>query len=62
MESMLKITVTELYSLTVMISMLATGPKVHGIKPNQQQWLFKGNKNLQHASDWRGSKAISPIS
>jgi hypothetical protein len=29
----------------VMVSVLATGPKVHAFKPSQEQWIFKGNAN-----------------
>jgi hypothetical protein len=38
-----------------MVSVLATGPKVHGFKPGQ------GRKNLQHASLWRGIKPLAPV-
>jgi hypothetical protein len=44
----------------VMGNVLAIEPKVHGFNPSQGQWIFKGNKNLQHAFLQRGSKAISP--
>jgi hypothetical protein len=27
-----------------MVSMLAIGPKVHGLKPGRWQWIFKGDK------------------
>jgi hypothetical protein len=45
-----------------MVSMLAIGHKVYGFKPDRGQWIFKGNKNLQHNFLWRGSKAIGPMS
>jgi hypothetical protein len=53
-------------SLTVYLSglvviVLATGPKVHGLKPGQGRWTFKGDKNLYHDFLQRGSKAICPM-
>jgi hypothetical protein len=45
----------------VMVSMLAIGPKVHKFKPGRAGWIFKGNKNLQHAFLKSGSKAFGPI-
>jgi hypothetical protein len=29
----------------VMVIMFAIGPKIHGLKPSRQQWIFKGDKN-----------------
>jgi hypothetical protein len=29
----------------VMVSVLATGPKVRGFKPGRGRWIFKGDKN-----------------
>jgi hypothetical protein len=29
-----------------MVIVLATGPKVREFKPGQEQWSFKGDKNL----------------
>jgi hypothetical protein len=39
--------------------MIAIGTKVRGFKPSQGQWIFKGNKNLQHAFL---QMAINPMS
>jgi hypothetical protein len=44
----------------LVVTMLATGPKVCGFKPDQR-WIFKGDKNLQHDLLQRGSKAIGPM-
>jgi hypothetical protein len=43
----------------LVVIVFAIGPKVHGFKPGQGRWIFKGDKNLQHASLWMGSKAMS---
>jgi hypothetical protein len=43
------------------VSVLAIGPKVRGFKPERGRWIFKGDKNLQHAFLWRGSKAVGPM-
>jgi hypothetical protein len=29
----------------VLVIMLAIGPKVRGLKPDLEQWIFKGDKN-----------------
>jgi hypothetical protein len=42
----------------VMVSVLATGPKVRGLTPGQE--IVKGYKNPQHAFLQRGSKAQGP--
>jgi hypothetical protein len=41
---------------------LAIGPKVPGFKTGREQWIFKGDKNTQHAFLRRGSKAFGPMS
>jgi hypothetical protein len=41
------------------VSVLATGPKGHGLL---KHWIFKGDKNLQHTFLWMGTKAEGPIS
>jgi len=45
---------------SVMVSMLAERPKVHGVRPGQCN--FKGVKNPWHTFLRRGSKTVSPIS
>jgi hypothetical protein len=35
----------------LVVSVLATGPKVHGFDPDRGRWIFKG-----------GSKAVGPMS
>jgi hypothetical protein len=42
----------------VMVNMLAIVPKVHGFKPGQGQWIFKGDKNPQHTFLRRGRKFV----
>jgi hypothetical protein len=32
----------------LVVSVLAIVPKVSGFKPGRRQWIFKGDKNLQH--------------
>jgi hypothetical protein len=44
------------------VSMLAIGPKVQGIKPGSGQWIFKGDKIQQHAFLRRVSKVVGPMS
>jgi hypothetical protein len=53
--------VINLPSCGLLVIMFAIGPKVHGFKPNQRQWIFKGDKNSLHDFLQRGSKAISPM-
>ena len=43
-------------------SVLAFGTQVRGFKPNQNRWIFQGEKNPQHAFLRRGSKAVCPMS
>jgi hypothetical protein len=40
----------------LVVSVLATGPKVRGFDPNR--WIFKGDKNPEHHFLRRGSKAV----
>jgi hypothetical protein len=35
--------VINLPSCVLLVIMFAIGPKVHGFKPNQRQWIFKGD-------------------
>jgi hypothetical protein len=44
------------------VSVLVIGPKVRGFKPGREQWIFKGDKNLQHDFLRRGSKAVGTMS
>jgi hypothetical protein len=44
------------------VSVLATGPKGHGLKPGRGDGLFKGNKNPQHTFLRMGSKVRGPMS
>jgi hypothetical protein len=46
----------------VVVSVLATGPKVRRFKPARGDGLFKGDKNPQHTFLRRGSKAGGPMS
>jgi hypothetical protein len=41
---------------------LATGPKVCGLKPGPGPRIFKGDKNPQHDFFRMGSKAVGPTS
>jgi hypothetical protein len=41
-------------------SVLAFGPKVRGCKPGWGRWIFKGDKNPQHAFLRREIKAVTP--
>jgi hypothetical protein len=40
----------------IIVSVLATGPKVRGFKPGQGRWIFKGDNAFLR----RGSKAVKP--
>jgi hypothetical protein len=33
----------------LVVIVFAIGPKVRGYKPGRGRWIFKGDKNLQHA-------------
>jgi hypothetical protein len=46
----------------LVVSVLATGPKVRGFDPDRGRWIFKGDKNPEHNFLRRGSKAVSPMS
>jgi hypothetical protein len=46
----------------LVVSVLATGPKVRGFDPDRGQWIFKGDKNPEHHFLRRGSKAVGPMS
>jgi hypothetical protein len=46
----------------IMVIVLAIVPKVRGFKPDRGRWIFKGDKNPQHAFFRRGSKAVGPTS
>jgi hypothetical protein len=39
----------------LVVSVLATGPKVRGFDPDRGRWIFKGDKNPE-------SKAVGPMS
>jgi hypothetical protein len=45
----------------LVVSVLATGPKVRGFDPDRGRWIFKGDKNLEHHFLQRGSKAVGPM-
>jgi hypothetical protein len=38
------------------VSVLATGPKVRGLDPDRDRWIFMGDKNPEHHFLRRGSK------
>jgi hypothetical protein len=40
----------------LVVSVLATGPKVRGFDPERGGWIFKGDKNPEHHFLRRGSK------
>jgi hypothetical protein len=46
----------------VMASVLSIAPKTRGFEPGRVRWIFKGDKNPQHAFFRRGSKAGCPVS
>jgi hypothetical protein len=46
----------------LVVSVLATGPKVRGFDPDRWRWIFKGDKNPEHHFLRRGSKAVGPMS
>jgi hypothetical protein len=46
----------------LVVRILATGPKVRGFKPGRGRWIFKGDKNPQHAFLRTASKAVGPMS
>jgi hypothetical protein len=45
----------------LVVSVLATGPKVRGFNPGRGRWIFKGD-NPEHNFLRRGSKAVGPMS
>jgi hypothetical protein len=46
----------------LMVSVLATGPKVRGFDPDRGRWIFKGDKNPEHNFLRKGSKAVGLMS
>jgi hypothetical protein len=46
----------------LVVSVLATGPKVRGFHPDRGRWILKGDKNPEHHFLRRGSKAVGPMS
>jgi hypothetical protein len=42
----------------LVVSVLATGPKVHGFDSDRGRWIFKGEHHFLR----RGSKAVGPMS
>ena len=46
----------------LLVSVLATGPKVCGFDPGRGRWIFKGDKNPEPHFLRRGSKAVGPMS
>jgi hypothetical protein len=46
----------------LVVSVLATGPKVRGFDPYRDRWIFKGDKNPEHNFLRRGSTAVGPMS
>jgi hypothetical protein len=45
----------------LVVSMLASGTRVHGFKPGRSLRIFFGRKNPQHAFLRKGSKAVGPV-
>jgi hypothetical protein len=46
----------------LVVSVLATGPKLRGFDPDRGRWIFKGDKIPEHHFLRRGSKAVDPMS
>jgi hypothetical protein len=46
----------------LVVSVLATGPKVRGFDPDRGRWIFKSDKNPEHHFLRRGSKAGGSMS
>jgi hypothetical protein len=46
----------------LVVSVLATWPKVRGFDPDRGRWIFKGDKNPEHNFLRKGSKAVGPMS
>jgi hypothetical protein len=44
----------------LLVSMFAIGPKVFGFKRGRGRWIFKSDKNLQHALLRKGIKSSTP--
>jgi hypothetical protein len=42
----------------LVVSVLATGPKVRGFDRDRGRWIFKGDKNPEHHFFLKGSKAV----
>jgi hypothetical protein len=47
---------------SIVVSVLAIGPKVRGFKPGRGRLLFKGDKNPWFDFLRMGSKAVGPMS
>jgi hypothetical protein len=45
----------------LVVSVLATGPKIRGFDPDRGRWIFKGDKNPEHYFLRRGSKAVGHV-
>jgi hypothetical protein len=43
------------------VSMLAIGTKVHGLKPGRGRWIFNGDKEQQGSFLRRGIKLSGPF-
>jgi hypothetical protein len=46
----------------LVVSVLATGPKVRRFDPDRGRWIFKFDKNPEHNFLRRGSKAVGLMS
>jgi hypothetical protein len=46
----------------LVVSVLAIGPKVRGFKLDHGRWIFKDDKNLQHAFLRWGSEFVGRMS
>jgi hypothetical protein len=51
-----------MYVARLVVSVLATGPKVRGFDPDRGRWIFKGDKIPEHHFLRRVSKAVGPMS
>jgi hypothetical protein len=54
------VSLREVVLSSLVVAVLAIGLKVRGLKPNGERWIFKGDKNTQHAFLRREVKPSAP--
>jgi hypothetical protein len=59
--NLLNVKCSKLQYLLLVVSVLATGPKVRGFDPDRGRWIFKGDKNPEQHFLRRGSKTVGPV-